>query len=70
LAVGFYYMANAAGRLVGTVLSGAVFQGFGQGRDGLLACLATSALLVVASRALCTPLRGQEMRSDGPAGTR
>jgi predicted MFS family arabinose efflux permease len=32
--VGFYYMANAMGRLVGTVLSGVVFQ-----MAGLAACL-------------------------------
>ncbi|MCA2016732.1 organoarsenical effux MFS transporter ArsJ [Vibrio tritonius] len=29
LDVGFYYMANAMGRLIGTVLSGWVFQGYG-----------------------------------------
>lgn len=29
LDVGFYYMANAAGRLLGTVLSGALFQWWG-----------------------------------------
>ena len=39
--VGFYYMANAAGRLIGTVLSGLTFQ-FG----GLALCLGTAALLV------------------------
>ena len=42
LDVGFYYMANAMGRLLGTVLSGWMFQ-----RYGLAACLGTSALLVV-----------------------
>ena len=41
LNVGFYYMANAAGRLLGTVLSGAVFVA-----GGLQACLWCSALLV------------------------
>ncbi|KAF1720451.1 MFS transporter [Pseudoxanthomonas mexicana] len=41
LDVGFYYMANALGRLLGTVLSGWVFQVAGIG-----ACLAISALLV------------------------
>ena len=41
LDVGFYYMANALGRLLGTVLSGWVFQ-----VAGLEACLAISALLV------------------------
>ena len=34
LDVGFYYMANAMGRLVGTVLSGWVYQAY-----GLQACL-------------------------------
>lgn len=57
MAVGFYYMANAAGRLLGTVLSGAVFQWWGEGRPGLVACLVTSLLLVTASRAMCGPLR-------------
>ena len=44
LNVGFYYMANAAGRLVGTLLSGAMFL-----LGGLQACLWTSSLLVAAS---------------------
>lgn len=34
LDVGFYYMSNAMGRLIGTLLSGAVFQLY-----GLTACL-------------------------------
>jgi len=38
LDVGFYYMANALGRLIGTVLSGWVFQTY-----GLVACLWVSA---------------------------
>lgn len=42
LDVGFYYMANAMGRLLGTVLSGWVFQ-----RWGLQACLMISAVLVI-----------------------
>ena len=41
LDVGFYYMANAMGRLLGTLLSGWVYQGW-----GLAACLAVSALLI------------------------
>ncbi|MCP9835594.1 MULTISPECIES: organoarsenical effux MFS transporter ArsJ [unclassified Cyanobium] len=41
LNVGFYYMANAAGRLVGTLLSGALFL-----VGGIQACLWASALLV------------------------
>ncbi len=47
--VGFYYSANAAGRLVGTVLSGWLFQLAGQGVDGLMLCLAASLTFVVAS---------------------
>lgn len=45
LDVGFYYMANAMGRLVGTVLSGLVFQ-----YAGLAACLwIATAMLVITS---------------------
>jgi len=39
--VGFYYMANAAGRLVGTLLSGGLFL-----VGGLQTCLWASALMV------------------------
>lgn len=46
LDVGFYYMANAMGRLLGTVLSGWVFQVAGIG-----ACLWISALLVMLAAA-------------------
>ena len=45
LNVGFYYMANAIGRLVGTLLSGLIFQ-----YAGLEACLlASTGMLVVAT---------------------
>jgi len=44
LDVGFYYMANAAGRLLGTVLSGWVYQ-----QSGLLACLIISGVLLALS---------------------
>jgi CheY-like chemotaxis protein len=47
LDVGFYYMANAMGRLLGTLLSGWVFQA-----AGLAACLAISAALVAAAALL------------------
>ena len=40
--VGFYYMANAAGRLLGTLLSGLSFQ-FG----GLSSCLIVSAIFLL-----------------------
>ncbi len=42
LDVGFYYMANAMGRLVGTLLSGWIYQA-----SGLGACLLASAVMVV-----------------------
>ena len=42
--VGFYYMANAAGRLLGTVLSGLIFQIY-----GLLACLIAAAIMLLTS---------------------
>ncbi len=40
--VGFYYMSNAMGRLLGTVLSGWVFQAYGLG-----ACLLISSVLLL-----------------------
>ena len=55
LDVGFYYMANAMGRLLGTVLSGWVFQVAGIG-----ACLWLSALLVAAAAFLSLGLPRRE----------
>lgn len=49
--VGFYYMANAGGRLTGTVLSGLLFQYY-----GLYGCLITSSLLVGTAALLSHPL--------------
>ena len=46
LNVGFYYMANAAGRLLGTLLSGGVFLLGTDNSSGMQACLWTSSLLV------------------------
>ena len=42
--IGFYYAANAAGRLFGTFLSGLLFQ-----QGGLLACLAGTTLFLIAT---------------------
>lgn len=42
--VGFYYMANAGGRLVGTVMSGLMYQ-----ETGLIGCLAASAAFAAAA---------------------
>jgi hypothetical protein len=44
LNVGFYYMANAGGRLVGTLLSGLMYQW-----GGLILCLSVSAAFLMAS---------------------
>jgi len=51
--VGFYYMANAAGRLAGTLLSGLSFQ-FG----GLPLCLATAGSMALLSWLSVRRLRG------------
>lgn len=45
--VGFYYMANALGRLLGTLLSGFVYQSFINNEQGLFACLFTSVVLAL-----------------------
>ena len=42
--VGFYYMANAGGRLIGTILSGLLYQWY-----GLVGCLWASAAFVLAA---------------------
>jgi len=51
--VGFYYMANAGGRLAGTVLSGLLYQW-----QGLEACLWGSSLFVLAAALLSRSLPG------------
>jgi hypothetical protein len=51
LNVGFYYMANAAGRLTGTLLSGALFLA-----GGMQACLWMSCALVALAFAISTRL--------------
>ena len=51
LDVGFYYMANASGRLLGTILSGWVYQ-----VAGLSACLWVSAGFIVLAAMLSTAL--------------
>jgi predicted MFS family arabinose efflux permease len=49
--VGFYYMANAGGRLAGTLLSGLLYQW-----QGLEACLWASAIMVLAAGAISLAL--------------
>ena len=56
--VGFYYMANAGGRLVGTLLSGLLFQ-----LGGLAGCLWGSVAFAVAATAISLRLP----RAAGPA---
>lgn len=51
LNVGFYYMANAGGRLVGTVLSGLIFQIY-----GLAGCLWVSTIFVLVTGAISLAL--------------
>ena len=51
LNVGFYYMANAGGRLIGTILSGATYQLY-----GLIGCLLVSTLFILIAAALTLKL--------------
>jgi len=59
--VGFYYMANAAGRLVGTVLSGWAYQ-----TQGLTGCLWWSTGFVIAAALLSFKL--PEVKAELPPG--
>ena len=58
--VGFYYMANAGGRLAGTILSGLLYQW-----QGLEACLWASAVMVLAAGAISLLL--PRMRATAPS---
>jgi len=49
--VGFYYMANAAGRLSGTLLSGWIYQ-----NQGLIACLIVSSIFILIAAVLSIKL--------------
>ena len=55
LDVGFYYMANAAGRLLGTLLSGWVFLEY-----GFIACLLLSSLLVALTACITFSMVGED----------
>lgn len=60
--VGFYYMANAGGRLLGTVLSGAMYQWY-----GLTGCLWVSVIFVLTAAGLSVLLPARPSRySTGP----
>lgn len=58
LDVGFYYMANAMGRLLGTVLSGWLYQQY-----GLATCLWVSSALLVATVLISLALPRQQVAS-------
>jgi predicted MFS family arabinose efflux permease len=60
LDVGFYYMANALGRLLGTLLSGWLFQA-----SGLVACLWASAALLALATAVSAGLPRHMESTDG-----
>lgn len=55
--VGFYYMANAMGRLIGTLMSGWLFQSY-----GMEACLWASALFLLITTVLSTALPRHQTR--------
>ena len=59
LSVGFYYMANACGRFVGTLASGLCFQ-----YGGLALCLVVSALMVLVAWAAMFPLASSRTMSS------
>ena len=59
LDVGFYYMANAMGRLIGTLLSGLIFQLY-----GLLPCLIISTLFIVIAGVLSLGIDSTDSRRN------
>ena len=60
--VGFYYAANATGRLIGILLSGALYQ-----VGGLTACLLGSAAMLIACWATTFLLPGRSPNAASPA---
>ncbi len=65
MTIGFYYMANAGGRLLGTVLSGLVYQWL-----GIVGCLWLSGIFVGASTLISTGLTLPSSRNTLPAAPR
>lgn len=59
MTIGFYYMANAGGRLAGTVLSGLIYQS-----AGIVGCLWVSALFVLAAAIISSKLALPEKRGN------
>lgn len=62
LDIGFYYMSNALGRLLGTVLSGWVYQAY-----GLPACLGVSSALVLLAALISVALPQRAQLTQRPA---
>ena len=60
--VGFYYMANAIGRLAGTILSGLLYQW-----HGLTACLWVSTAFLITAGLLSLLLPARSARSTRPS---
>jgi len=56
LDVGFYYMANALGRLAGTLLSGWIYQNY-----GMSACLASTAAFILMAMLISMSLPRQSI---------
>ena len=61
--VGVYYMANAGGRLTGTILSGLLYQ-----TQGLEGCLWWSSGFVVTAALLCLPLVSHDRNTKAVSG--
>ncbi len=57
--VGFYYMANALGRLLGTVLSGWLYQS-----AGLITCLWVSSSMLILAVLISSKLAGTSVNAD------
>ncbi|HEX5050359.1 MAG TPA: organoarsenical effux MFS transporter ArsJ [Planctomycetota bacterium] len=55
--IGFYYAANAAGRLAGTLASGWLFAAWEQGAPGLVVCLLAATAAVALATACTLPIR-------------
>jgi len=66
LQVGFYYAANAVGRVAGLAASAFLFTGAGQGRSGLQACLVGSVVAVIVAILCSLPLATASASSTPP----
>ena len=60
---------NAAGRAVGTVLSGVLYEASGEGSEGLFACVAASVILVALAAVTTQRLVRAEEGARAPEAT-